>query len=498
MPPFGPSAVNPGMRPMTSFGTGSLDGPQDPMTRGFYADDIESVDRNTLPGTWADTANLEIRAHGDNLGHFHTAFGHHDPSLKDLISQPLFVDEAPPPSDRPLHVGPYYSLHGAPLTLQYGVNESNADSVVVERQKEWRSKCQPFWSYGRAQIRNIVDVATGTFAEKMVDPWQWCFIHADGWLINFWSCDQTTLNPDFDTARRTRTEQGVQPAASVDMRQVFAVHCLNDAQSAEGALCPWEIHLNFQRGFLPMRVESEAVAKAWNKRVMQAVVENTKIQQMREHDAEVMAGIEEFGEHNTKDLARMRRLKGLWMDAIACVERGSKVKREIFYRMHELYDTSGGRYGERGDNMLSLNEVYVMASELMEVRTETIKLAVLQEERLLHDVHRPISSGCEEILRKVVSDGQELLKAYKHMSNPKHFMDRVVSFHARTDISREGKVDISEFISAAPLFLLPEAQLRAEGRFLRFLEHSRNVQKNDVEEDDDDDNKDDDKNCAQQ
>lgn len=486
MPPVGPSPVNSGMIPMASFGegSGSLDRTV-PGSRGFYGTDIDIHSHAGLMGLYGETTDTQIGAHRDNFGHLHTGFGHHNASLKDLVNQPLFVDEAPPPSDRPLHVGPYFSLFGAPLTPQYGIVD--ADSVVLEQQKEWRSRLKPFWSYGRAQLRNIVDVETESFAEKLVNPWQWCFIHADGWLINFWSCNQETLTPDFDLARRCRSEEETMPAASVDMRQIFAVHCLKDASSAEGALCPWEIHLNFQRGFLPIRVESEAVAKEWNKRVMQAVVENTKMTQMRQKDAAIMAGIEEFGEHHKKDLVRMNRLKGLWMEAIACVAKGTAVRREIFYKMHSLYDTAGVRPGEEKDNMLNLHEVYVMASELMEVKTETIKMAVLKEERLLHNVHRPINSQCEEVLRKVVSDGMALLEAYKHMSNPQHFMDRVVNFHARTDISREGKVDIEEFVAAAPLFLLPEAQLRAEGHFLRMFEHSANLQREALEGGDDDD-----------
>jgi len=56
---------------------------------------------------------------------------------------------------------------------------------------------------------------------------------------------------------------------------------------------------------------------------------------------------------------------------------------------------------------------------------------------------------------------------YKKQLNPKDFFDRVVNFHHKTDISREGKVDLTEFLNAAPVFFMPVLELRREGLFFR-------------------------------
>merc|ERR1719313_3025401 len=112
-------------------------------------------------------------------------------------------------------------------------------------------------------------------------------------------------------------------------------------------------------------------------------------------------------------------------------------------------------------------EVEVMVREFLEMKLEEVKHIVIKQEKVLYSNHKPVAAMHEMKLRWTVDQGRELMRHYEMLLSPKEFFDRVVNFHHKTDISREGRVDVTEFMNAAPIFLMPIPELRREGLFFR-------------------------------
>jgi len=117
------------------------------------------------------------------------------------------------------------------------------------------------------------------------------------------------------------------------------------------------------------------------------------------------------------------------------------------------------------DGNLTMAEIEVMARELIDMKALEVRQVVVQQEKTLFSSFKPVSAFHEVKLRWTVDQGRQLLEHYDAQRDPKEFFDRVVNFHHRTDISREGKVDLTEFLNAAPIFLTPLLELRREGLF---------------------------------
>lgn len=322
--------------------------------------------------------------------------------------------------------------------------------------EQFCSKADDYYSYGRAQLRNVADLYALTLKERLVNPWRDTFVHAQGWMLNFWEAEvgaQLMEELQHDSSS---------PICMIDMRTIFAVTILRDTASEEGAKCPWEVHLNFQTGYLPFRVKDELTARAWKGRIMKAIVEAVKVNQYRDKLGELRAGMEEVDVMAVqKDPRRMERCKKLWMDAIRSVSMGVQPNKKIYFELYRLYSETGDGNGDD----LTMGEIELMAKEFIDMKLDTVKAVTVQQEKLLYSTHRPITAAHESTLRTTVETGRNLLNLYEKLRDPSVFLDRVVSFHSRTDISREGTVDINEFMLACPVFLMPTKQLKAESRF---------------------------------
>jgi len=384
-------------------------------------------------------------------------------------------------------VGEYRPLYPAPETPQYlcfDKDELQREMIVEER---WCYKHDGFGTFGRANLRNGCDVHTMTFKERLVSPWDWCFIHLDGWQINFWP-------ENFWLCRDTDKSGGesVRPIASIDVRQISVVNVLEQSDSAEGHVCPYEIHVNFQNGYFPFRVRTLDEAKEWKGRIMKGVVENVRIGQLRDKYLQNLHIHDEVEANRIeRDPVRLERLGDLWHQAVEAVEKGVRPPKQVFFDMYRLYDSldvggmghgpehqafapAGGPMDPKlkealggGDHNLTMAEIEVMAREFIEMKIEEVRAVVVKQEKMLFSNHRPPSALHEVKLRWTIDQGRALLAHYEQQVNPRDFFDRVVNFHHRTDISREGRVDVAEFMNAAPVFLMPIKELRQEGLFFR-------------------------------
>merc|ERR1719424_1022314 len=362
---------------------------------------------------------------------------------------PLGLEMMSPFAGNVLSVGEYRPVYPAPETAQYGFTEKEVLEKAAVVQARWCSKVPEFGTWGRANLKNICD-APSSLAERMVSSWQWVYVHADGWDINFWP-------EDFALAKATDNQNGGEmvPICSIDIRQIFAVNVMFEATSAEGARAPWEIKLNFANGYFPFRVRSQNDANSWNARIMRGVVENVKVAQMRNKYAEQLYMHEgaDFDDHRIpKCPGRVAKLKKLWHDAIESVEKGVSPPKQIYYEMYQIYDALENPMSVdgAGDGNLTMAEIEVMARELIDMKALEVRMVVVQQEKTLFSSFKPVSAFHEVKLRWTVEQGRQLLEHYDAQRDPKEFFDRVVNFHHRTDISREGKVDLTEFLNAAP------------------------------------------------
>lgn len=410
------------------------------------------------------------------------------------------LGEEIPPRRKGIVVGEYHPLYPVPETPQYLIFPEDSERMCVEAEQRWCSKAQPFGTWGRADLTNMCDLSAMDWKTRFKNRWHWVFIHADGWNLNFWHED-FWLCRDSDS---TLTDSHNRPIASLDIRHIFAVNVANDTASEEGYLCPWTVHLNFRTGYFVYRVKTQDEARAWNVRIMQGVVEAVKIGQMRSqymHDLHLHDEVEPYRIEKNPD--RMERLKEIWEKAVESVDRGVRPPRQLFFDLYHLYDALDvkryqvqlphvlpgqsispeqrselihlhGTQADDGepDGNLSMAEIEIMAKEFIEMKHEFVRRVVYAQEKTLYSPHKPPSAIHEVKLRWTIDQGRKLMREYERTLAPKDFFDRVVNFHHRTDISREGKVDVNEFMNAAPVFLLPVKELRAEGLFLSAAEES--------------------------
>jgi len=397
-------------------------------------------------------------------------------------------------------VGDYHAIYPSPLTLQYGVTKDMVENWKIAAETRWCSTLEPFGTWGRASLANVCDVARMNWKERLsFKQWQWCFIHADGWQLNFWD-ENFWLHKDSDNGEESR----VNPIASLDIRIMFSVNVKNEPNSEEGYRCPWEVQLNFKTGFFTFRVKSEEEAQAWNVRIMQGVVQSVKISQMHQqymHNLHLHDEAEPF--RIEKDPERARQLRQIWHAAISAIEKGIRPPKKIFMQLYQLYDaldvnnyqiqlphhawgapTHADHHvhmnlladqfaaNDEGDGNLTMAEIEVMAKELLDMKYQQIKSIVIAQEQVLYSTHRPPSAYHEVKLKWTIQQGRELMERYERMMEPSDFFDRVVNFHHRTDFSRDGKVDVREFINSAPVFLMPFTELKKEGLFFRSAEES--------------------------
>jgi len=390
---------------------------------------------------------------------------------------PLGVEQASKWERMDSIVGEYQPLYPSPETPVYMVFAKDTLTREAAMEERFCSKLPSYGTMARANLMNSCDLYTMSWRQRMENPWQWVYAHASGWEINFWPWDFFLNKSSDDSAGN-----GCRPIASLDIRQICVAQISEDKASAEGAKCPWEVHINFANGYFPFRVKTSEEAQMWKGRIMQGVVENVKISQRREkYMSKLHLHDEVEGSHIEKDPVRIERVAGLWHEAVEAVERGTRPSKEIFFTLYRIYDSIGvgqqdrpqGGYGrtsqedDSGDSNLTMAEVEVMARELLEIKMEEVKQITVQQEKVLYSNHRPVNSVHEVKLRWTIDQGRALMKYYEQMLSPKDFFDRVVNFHQRTDISREGKVDINEFMLAAPVFLMPVKDLRKEGMFFR-------------------------------
>jgi len=385
--------------------------------------------------------------------------------------------------ERPMNMwikfGEFSPIYPTPETPQYGCWAKDSLERENKVQEEFCSKLEDFGCFGRANLRGVCDTATMSFAERMVTPWQWTFIHADGWNINFWP-------ENFHMFKDTGKDDGsVCPIASLDIRQILAANYQREASSSEGALAPFEVHVNFQTGYFPFRVVDELEAQEWCVRIMKGVVETVKVQQVREKYMQhhnKMDELEVEAHRIERDPVRCQKLADLWHQAVESVERGARPTRQIFFELYALYDCLDlpPEYGEsfaeeeerRGDGNLTMYEIEVLCREFLDMKYHEVQAIVVRQEKDLFHPHRPVGASREHSLRWTIDQGRELMEHYQNQRNPKDFFDRVVNFHHRCDISREGRVDPQEFLNAAPVFLMPNMELRKEGLFFASAEES--------------------------
>jgi len=278
----------------------------------------------------------------------------------------------------------------------------------------------------------------------------------------------------------------VNPTASVDLRQIITASYERDASPSEGAKARFVVRLNFQTGYFPFRVVMEHDAQAWCVRIMKGVVETVKVQQLREKYSCHLNKMDEFEVFENvveKDPVRVARLRDLWHKAVETVERGARPTRQMFADLYAMYDVidvakdyeaEGGLtlQAPRGDGNLTMHEIEVMCREFLEMKNNEVKRVVVQQEKELYNQFHPVVQNQETKLRWTIDQGRELMEHYQRQRNPQDFFDRVVNFHHRTDISREGRVDLPEFCNAAPIFLMPNIELRKEGLFFASAQES--------------------------
>jgi len=493
MPPGSMPMMSPGMMPPGSMGPGMM--PPGTMPPGMG-----------MPGSMPMGMNQGMRPPTPQLHH---GFGHGDsfvdPNGAAGAMQMMKAD--PKPMAMGMHmgmglgvetgpmrgpiIGEYKPRYPAPETPTYFCLAKDALSREIKVEQRWCSTTEGFGTWGRANITNMCDVAVMNWKERMTNPWQWLFVHADGWLLNFWA-------DDFYLAQGTDTQgsAAIRPLASIDIRQIILVNINKDASSAEGYQAPWRVCINFQNGFFPFRVRTQDEAQAWNARIMKGVVENVRIGSAKQTYMHNLHLHDEVEPHRIeKDPARLDSLRKLWHQAIEAVDRGTKAPRQLFFDLYRVYDALDNSHFEvqlpqhhpwdiqakapgvdhlkhdevpepgQGDGNLTMAEIEVMARELIEMKIEEVRQIVVSQEKVLYSSHRPVQAFHEVKLKWTIAEGKELLEHYKAQMNPADFFDRVVNFHHRTDISREGRVDVIEFMNAAPIFLLPMMELKKEGLF---------------------------------
>lgn len=501
------SMMMPGTTPPASFnGTGNGMMPPQTMPPGSFTgmpqgnEPVFHNARNHKEARTLEEANLPTFGQGGMIDHnvddgpafgrgpvlsksqgLHHGFGHADSfasqaqaahSLAMMRRAGVIEPGAPPigvetASRSCVVVGEYRPLYPAPATGQYGMSVQNVEAAEVRVQEQWCSKDSVDMSplvgnigtWGRANLKHICDASMMNWKDRMITASVWSYIHADGWNINFWP-------KDFATTQATDSFPGKQmvPIASIDIRQIFAVNISKDASTAEGAQCPWEVHINFKTGYFPFSVRTQQEAEAWNARIMRGVVENVKLNSMRQNYAEYL--ITSQGEPNLteKDPARIASLKKIWHQSLESVGQGVQPSKQVFFNLYNLYDAIEG---EQSQGDLTMAEIEIMAKELLELKAEEVRAELVRQEKVLFSSHRPVTSGTEMQLRRTIDQGRALLAHYDRQRDPKEFFDRVVNFHHKTDISREGKVDITEFLNSAPIFLLPIVELRHEALFFK-------------------------------
>lgn len=384
--------------------------------------------------------------------------------------------------EKPTHMwikfGEFSPIYPTPETPQYGYWGKDALAREEKVQEQFCSKLEDMGCWGRANLRGFCDTATMNWKERMINPWKWTFIHADGWNLNFWP-------EDFHKFKDTGKEDAsVCPVASIDIRQILAANYQREASSSEGAQAPFEVRVNFQNGFFPFRVVQEFEAQAWCVRIMKGVVETVKVQQLREkymHNINKMDELEVEAHRIDRDPVRIGNLRSLWHQAIDSVERGARPTRQTFFELYALYDAldvpeeypnQQPEQEMRGDGNLTMAEIECMCRELLEMKYNEVQAIVVRQEKELYHQHRPVAHFHETKLRWTIDQGRDLMEEYSRQRNPKDFFDRVVNFHHRCDISREGVVDIQEFCNSAPIFLMPNMELRKEGLFFAAAENS--------------------------
>jgi len=450
-------------------GTMPLDLPTPPGTRKMMPGEIGQ-------GLHHGFGHADSFAHPEVSKHTTAMMKHVDHNT--VGNHPLGIEKAP---RMWIKFGEFSPVYPTPETPQYGYVGNEAMEREEKIQEMFCSKLEDFSSWGRANLRGICDKATLTWKQKLANPWQWTFIHADGWNLNFWP-------EDFHKAKDTdsKDDGSVRPIASIDIRQILAANYEREASSAEGTKAPFEVHMNFQNGYFPFRVVDERDAQAWCVRVMKGVVETVKVQQLREkyvHQLHKMHEIEVEGHRIERDPVRSAKVRRIWQESVDCVERGSRPSMQTFIQMYNLYDSLDSKENEHGepledgeatggDGNLTMHEIEVMCREFLDMKYYEVQAIVVRQEKELFHRSRPVSHSHEHKLRWTIEQGRELMEHYDRQRDPKDFFDRVVNFHHRTDISREGRVDVAEFCNAAPIFLMPMIELRKEGLFFSAAEHS--------------------------
>jgi len=485
MPPGGMKGMLPGTMPPSSMkGKGPMMTPPGTMPPGSMPNGKGQNDHRIDDGPGFGRGPIEPpKSQG-----LHHGFGHADSmtseaqaALAVLKAQGIIEPDAPPLGvEKVSHmkhgrviVGEYHPIYPSPQTAQYGMSEREVEAADVLVQEQWCSKENADMSpmpenkgtWGRANLKHICDYAMMNWKERLTTAAVWSYIHVDGWNINFWPADFATVQ-----AADNSSGQGLNPIACIDIRQIFAVTLSRDASTIEGSMCPWEVHIIFQTGFFGFRVRTQQEADAWETRVMQGVVENVRMSNARAKFAQRLASLDD-GEQNhqvKEDPARTAALAKIWHRAIQSVERGIKPSKQDFFDLYNLYDNIGGGGGDDETiGNLTMSEIETMAKELLELKVAEVKAEVVKQEKVLFSDHRPVSSSREVHLRHTIQQGRTLLAHYDRLQDPKTFFDRVVAFHHSTDISREGRVDLAEFMNSAPIFMLPNTELRHEGVFFR-------------------------------
>merc|ERR1719506_1904046 len=167
MPPgsFPPGSMPPGMRPPGTFPPGS-------MSQGMRP-----------PNSFPQPEGLH---HGFGPGeHFMGNEGSRN--AKAMISVPqLGQEQVSRWENTSAIVGEYRSIYPSPETEQYLVFDQNVLARQEKIEQRWCSTTDGYGARGRANLRNFVDAAIMNWKERIMSPWNWYYIHADGWHINFW------------------------------------------------------------------------------------------------------------------------------------------------------------------------------------------------------------------------------------------------------------------------------------------------------------------------
>mmetsp|Transcript_13497 Transcript_13497/g.22212 ORF Transcript_13497/g.22212 Transcript_13497/m.22212 type:complete len:640 (+) Transcript_13497:169-2088(+) len=366
------------------------------------------------------------------------------------------------PEDRQIKFPIVHNPHPVtpcPMTEVYGYTMYDISTRDEEKIRGF-SEVRPYCGWGQASLRHAADLTFTDRIYRAVIDLKWYFIESNGALLNFW-------DRDFADELYTHGDHGgLHPVQYLDMRNAQTVH--TEVDHTVGVQCHHKVVTCFTDGKFTFKVRSREESEAWKGRIFRVIAETAKL----------VAVVQELGHEVVAERARMgmrgvtmqkfmkklhstpaerETLKGLIDECIREYSRGITPRREIFQKMFHLY--------ARGADM-DLHKIELLFKDMLEIRRDALRRAIHEQEKILFSTHRSVFAGDKSTIRKAIENAQDLVAYFNGVLQPERFMDEVVAFRSTCDVTKDGIVNIKEFIKAGPPFMLPNGQLSIEAAIL--------------------------------